>query len=77
MDWATEIAAKVKASLEGGPYVADDVERIAVALRRVRLDEREACALIADRAPGNQEVGGENWTADYIARQIRARPTVI
>jgi hypothetical protein len=33
--------------------------------------ERERCARIADGCPGNPEIGGENWTADYIAREIR------
>lgn len=36
MDWATEAAAKIHATLEGGPYVADDVEKIASALRHER-----------------------------------------
>lgn len=44
MDWATAIAAEVQASLEGGPYISDDVERIAAALRA----ERAASASLAD-----------------------------
>lgn len=76
MDWATEIAAHVQASLEGSPYVSDDVERIAAALRA----EREACADVARnfyrRSTFNSRIRsiGQD-AADGIAAAIRNRST--
>lgn len=43
-----EIAAAVHASLEGAPYVADDVQRIARAIRLAVEEERERCAKRAE-----------------------------
>lgn len=72
--WAKQVAARVQASLEGGPYTADDVERIASALR----DEREACAKVAEdyyrKSTFNSRVRslGQD-AADGIAAAIRNR----
>lgn len=48
MDAIDDIAASVLATLEGAPYVADDVQRIARAIRLAVEEERERCAKLAE-----------------------------
>jgi len=51
-------------------------ELIATACKKARNAALDEAALIADRMPGHQNMGGENWTADAIARGIRALKTL-
>lgn len=71
MDWADEDAAKVYATLEGGPHVSDDVERVAAVLRMARRDGIVAGLEVAEKfmsVASGTDVAGTIAAAKLAAR---------